>query len=380
MLWSAPMTLRGGVRRLTRYTAREVLLPAASAVVVITVLLLTTQILRVGEAAFGYGLTAGDFLAILGLLLPRFLVFTLPIATMIGVVAGLGRLTSDREILALEAAGASPLSLWPGPVILGVVATAATLVLTTTGTPASLRSLSARLAHVVEKNLAAGLKPGVIHEEIPGVTLRARGRRPDGILTGVFLRIAEAGGEATVVATRARLAPVRGGLDLHVEDGELLEPGAPDPKGRPTLTRARFATGRIAVDVSETVRHRVRFIGSLDTLSSSALLRRLKITKRPPVRRKILVLYHHRIAFPFACLALAILGMPLGLAGAGRREPRRGLAFVAGVGLVVAWYLVLRIGEAWALAGRLPPWLAVWIPNVAAFGAGSFLLWRRARR
>ncbi len=299
---------------------------------------------------------------------------------MVGVVAGLGRLATDREILAFEAAGGSPLSLWPGPVLLGVLATAATLVLTTVATPASLRALSSRLAHVVEKNLAGGLKPAVIHEEIPGVTLRALGRRPDGTLTGVFLQIAERGGDATVVATRAQLMPVRGGLDLVVRHGELLEPGPPDAAGRPTLTRARFDQGRITIDVSETVKHRVKFIGSLDTRTAGALLQRARAAKTPALRRKILTLYHHRIAFPFACLALAILGMPLGLAGAGRREPRRGLAFVAGIGLVVAWYLVLRLGEAWAMAGRVPPWLAVWIPNVAALGAGVWLLWRRARR
>ena len=264
--------------------------------------------------------------------------------------------------------------------VLGLLATAATLVLTTVGEPTALRSLSSHLARVVEQNLAAGLAPGVIHEEIPGVMIRARGRRPDGSLTDVFLRISEAGGDATVVARRARLTPVTGGLDLAVSDGELLEPGRPDAAGRPTLTRARFASGRINIDVSATVRHRVKFIGSLDTLTSGVLLGRAHRAADPAERRKMLTLYHRRIALPFACLALAFVGIPLGLAGAGRREPRRGLAFVAGIAVVLAWYLLLRLSEAWALAGRLPPPVAVWIPNAVAMAAGGVFLWRRARR
>lgn len=381
MLWSAAMTTGGRLGRVGWYTAREVLLPAAGAVVVTTFLLLTTQILRIGQAAFGYGLTAGDFAEILLLLLPRFIVFTLPIATLVGVVAGLGRLAGDREILALEGAGLSPARLWPGPVVLGLTASLVALSLTTVGEPAALRALSNRLAHVIEKNLAEGLTPGVIHDRIPGLMIRAARRKPDGTLGDVVLELRTSDTALTIAARRARLTPAtHQHLRLAAEDGEILEETPGGEGAAPTLTRTRFARGTLNLDVSFAVQHRVKFIGALDTLSSGALYRRARAEHEPAKRRKMWMLFNRRLALPFACLALAILGMPIGLAGNRRRAPRRGMAFVAGLSVVVAYYVLLRLGEAWSLSGALPEALAAWIPNAVAMLTGGWFLWRRTSR
>lgn len=369
------------MRRVTRYTAREVLTPAVSALLVTTFLLLTTQLLRIGEAAFGYGLTVLDFLSILALLLPRFFVFTLPIAVLVGVVGGLGRLSADREVLAMEGAGLSPLALWPGPLLLGVVATVGTLALTTTLEPAALASLQSRLASVIEKNLSQGLVPGVVHEDIPGLVLHAARRDPGGALGDVFLHLEQPTGEATLVARRARLTPAgAAGLVLEVEDGELFQTGRPDAEGRPTLTRVRFEDGTVPLDVSATVNRRVRFIGDLDTLGQRALLARARTAEDPDLARKALVAWHRRLAVPFACLAFALLGMPLGLGGHGGRGERRGFAFIAGLGVVVAYYILVRVAEASALSGTLPVAAAEWIPNGLVAVLGGLLLWRRSRR
>ena len=362
-----------------RYAATEVFAPAAAALVVTTFLLLTTQLLRVGEAAFGAGLRAWDFFAILGLIAPRFLVFTLPISVLVGVVGGIGRLAEDRELWAMEALGLSPWRLLPGPLLLGLAGLSATLFLTTLGEPWSLRAASDRMAAVIERNLVEGLTPGVIHEDIPGSAIYARRRTEAGVLEDVLIRYGEEeGAPVTLVARQAWVRPATGyGLEFEVRDGEVFRLESP-PTG-PVVDRARFARGRARIDIERTVHRRIRFIGRLDVLDQGELGALAAAAADAALRRKARVHYHRRLALPAACLALALAGLPLGMGPAGRRGSRRGLAFVGGVTLVTAYYLVQRGAEAAALAGVLGAPLAAWLPNLVVVAAGLVLLWRRAR-
>ena len=49
-----------------------------------------------------------------GLILPTFLEITVPMAFLLAILLGLGRLSNDQEILAIKASGISPSQiLWP---------------------------------------------------------------------------------------------------------------------------------------------------------------------------------------------------------------------------------------------------------------------------
>jgi lipopolysaccharide export system permease protein len=371
------------MRRVTTQITREVLTPALSALLVATFLLLTTQILRVGEAAFGYGLGLGDFLAILALLLPRFFVFTLPLAVLVGVLAGLGRLAADRELLAWRAAGLSPGRLWPAPVLIGLLASGLTLTLTSWGEPRALEGLTGRLATVVERNLAAGLEPGVIHQDIPGVVLHARDRQADGTLGEVFLHMDLDAGQATLAARRARLESTGGrGLRLALEDGEMVRRSGGDAKGQdaPGLDRIRFQSASVALDVAETVTRRARFIGSLDVLTLGDLRRRMHDGPNAWERQRAAVAFHRRLAMPFACLSLAVLGLGMALFAAAPGVRRKGAGFVGGIGAMVAYYLLVRVAENLAVSGVAHPALLLWTPNALFLVAGVALLLGAVRR
>ena len=365
---------------LARYMLRETLRPTLAALLVTTFLLLTTQLLRIGEAAFGYGLTFLDFSLILALLLPRFFVFTLPIAVLIGVGSGLGRLADDREIMAMEALGTSPLSMWGGPAVLGLGAATLALGLTVFGEPWALRGLSERLARVVEKNLVQGIEPGIIHEEIPGLVIYARDRHEVTGLKDVFLRIQRSGSEATVVAESARIVPTgRHGLSLEMRAGELLD-SAPDDQGDPSLTRVAFDRGTITIDIDRTVRRRVRFIGELDTLDTPSLAAAARDDRDPEAACKAETMLHRRFVIPGACLALALLAVPLGIGRALRSGRKKGLAFVLGVAAVLLFFSGLRMAESVACSLVLPIPLTLWIPNLLAAGVAIFALRKRAGR
>ncbi|MDF1562242.1 MAG: LptF/LptG family permease [Deltaproteobacteria bacterium] len=366
------------MRRLDRHTLVETSIPMLVTLAVTTFLLFTTQILRIGEAAFGRGLTAGDFVLVLALLIPRFLVFTLPVAVLVGVVSGLGKMSDDREVLALEAAGVSPAGLWRGPLILACAAALLCAWLTLWAEPYSLRTLADRLAEVVQRNLVLGIAPGEIHEEVPDTVLYARGRAEDGTLEDVLIRLRQGERTGTITARRARLQPhPPSTLTLEVEDGEIAI-AAQAAGEEASLTRTRFQTGVVGLDVTRTVARRVRFIGALDVLGQEALAAHVEQSEGGE-RRKAASLYHRRLALPFGCIALAFLAFPLGLRVPRAQGGGRGPSVVFAV-LALGFYFVAgRLTEAMALSGTLPVEVAPWLPSAALLLLGLFLLRRRQR-
>ncbi|MGH9480388.1 MAG: LptF/LptG family permease, partial [Terriglobales bacterium] len=78
----------------------------------------------------------------------------------------------------------------------------------------------------------------------------------------------------------------------------------------------------------------------------------------------------------FACLALALPGLALGLRG-GRGGKAGGLVLT--LLLVVAYYLVFILGLGLARQGRLPPLLGAWTANLLFFAWGTWALLRLDR-
>jgi len=81
--------------------------------------------------------------------------------------------------------------------------------------------------------------------------------------------------------------------------------------------------------------------------------------------------FHSMFSIPFACVALGLLAVPLGIHA---RTFRR--SFGLGLGLVffLFYYLMLSAGWVFGKAGLYPPLIGMWVPNLAMAGLGIFLL------
>jgi LPS export ABC transporter permease LptG len=74
-----------------------------------------------------------------------------------------------------------------------------------------------------------------------------------------------------------------------------------------------------------------------------------------------------RFSYPFACLVLMLIGVPLGLSS---KRGGKSTGFVLTLLLVFAYYLLFQVGVGLAKSGKLSPFLGVWGTNLifAAFG------------
>jgi lipopolysaccharide export system permease protein len=84
-----------------------------------------------------------------------------------------------------------------------------------------------------------------------------------------------------------------------------------------------------------------------------------------------LVEIHKKFAIPAACIVFSLLGVPLGIRA--HRGGRMG-SFVALLPIVLFYYFGLTLGENIGDHGRIPPWLAMWAPNIIVGGIALYLL------
>ena len=116
------------LRTLDRYVIREVIPPFLLSLLVFTFILEVPPVMQQLETLVAKGVswqTAGHIIL---LLIPQGLGLTIPMALLTGLLIGLGRLSSDRETVALLACGVSPYRLLR-PVLVMATIIGATLIL-----------------------------------------------------------------------------------------------------------------------------------------------------------------------------------------------------------------------------------------------------------
>src|SRR6478752_2378268 len=113
------------LRILDRYLVREIALPFALALTVLTFILVLPPILVAGEDFISKGVEWSIVARAMATLLPQALSLTIPMAVLIGILIGFGRLSADREFVAMQACGVSLYRLIRPVALIAVMATAA---------------------------------------------------------------------------------------------------------------------------------------------------------------------------------------------------------------------------------------------------------------
>jgi lipopolysaccharide export system permease protein len=363
------------VSRIDRYLTREIAAPFVVGLGLFGVVVTFGELLKISDAVTGVGIGAGDFASALLYSLPPLFGLLLPVSGLFATLLAVGRLASDRELVALTAAGVSPYRLLWVPAATGLVLGGVSAVALLWGEPWGLQGLQRIMARGAQRAIAEGVRVGQFNEWVEGVTFFARGRDGDA-LTEVML--ADRRDRERPVVVSARRGQVHAGAEARdlvfdLEDGAILL----YESARPRRRLVRFERSRYRVDVGELVDDKLINVTRAQALYPGQLVTAIASETRS--RRKALytVTLHRKVALPLATLIFTLLAVPLAArAGGGARA--RGFLFSAAI--VAGYYYVGRATELWARSGGLPAPLAAWVPNLIGLGLLAFLLWRLPRR
>src|SRR5690242_5229983 len=138
------------MRILDRYIVREVFRHAFLGLVVFTFVFLVPRLVRLMELYVRHVGSSAEIFKLFLCIFPGVFVFTLPMATLIGVLLGLGRMSADSEIIALTALGIGRRRILLPVGVLALGGGVLTLTMTVWVGPTALRTL-----HAAEADLAS---------------------------------------------------------------------------------------------------------------------------------------------------------------------------------------------------------------------------------
>lgn len=354
------------MRILDRYIVREVFRHALLGLAVFTFVFFVPQLVQLMELFVRHA-GSGSQVAILFLsLIPNVLTFTVPMSVLIGVLLGLGRMSADSEMIALTALGIGRRRILLPVGVLALAGAGVTLMMTLWLGPQAVTTFRSIRATLLTSQISFQVQPRVFDERFPPVVLYVNDVTASGTQWhGVFL--AEAGGENGSRLTLAEKAiviaePKQGKLELHLQGGTTHEFSRQDPD-RYSVTA--FGQSDWPIEVSGLVAPQPR-----EQINAERSLRQL-LAERGARWREARVELHRRLAFPMACLAFALVAVPLGA------QPRRGgraAGSLIAVLMIAAYYLLFVMGAGFARQGTLSPAAGIWLADALLVLLGLALL------
>ena len=358
---------------INRYIFREIALPFVIILFVLTFVLLMGKILQIMDLMINKGIRVLDIAHLIALIMPNFLLFTIPIALLVSILIAMGRLSADNEITVLKASGVSLLQLFYPAAVASLLAFACAMVIGYFLVPQSNFATKRLLFELASQNAGIGIKEKVFNADFKGLLLYADTIPADGAsMENVIISDSRVLGEQnTILAKKAFLVadPKLMIVKLRLEDGSIHTVG----KDLKNYRKVDFKSYDINLDLSSTMSSFTDEAKSSTEMTLSELLERMK---KPDLAqaamRELAIEVHKKFSIPLSCIFFGLLAMPLGITHH-RSVKSRGFA----VGLIiVAVYYLLRIGgEALVENGRMDPALGVWAPNMLFALLGVFLFY-----
>src|SRR5262245_27380232 len=175
------------MRTLDRYLIRETLGPFGLALGLFTFVLAVRPVLDQAQLLLSKGVPVPTVGFLLTLLLPQALGVTLPMAFLAGLLMALGRLSGDRETVALLACGVNPLRLLRPALVLALVGAGMTLYVMLDLLPDSNQRFREITAQFLRQTAESDIKPQMFYTGFPGKVIIVRDTKSAGGWDGVLV-------------------------------------------------------------------------------------------------------------------------------------------------------------------------------------------------
>jgi lipopolysaccharide export system permease protein len=187
------------------------------------------------------GQTILVFMGITGLIIPLLVLVIAPIALLIAVAHVLNKLSTDSEIIVMNAAGMSPWVLFRAFMMVTLVVALLVAAISTYFAPKGLRMLRDWLTEVRANVVSTIVQPGRFTSIEQGVTIHIRERRANGQLAGILLDDRRNPNERlTVLAEAGELVDNDKGTFLILQKG-IVQRHAADQRDPAMVVFDRYA-------------------------------------------------------------------------------------------------------------------------------------------
>jgi LPS export ABC transporter permease LptG/LPS export ABC transporter permease LptF len=352
------------LRILDRYVLRELMAPFWLSLLLLTFALEIPPILQHGEALIAEGASWDVVVRVLATLLPQALGITIPMALLIGILIALGRLSGDREIVAMEACGVSLGRLLRPLVLFAVVATAATTYVMIVALPAANQAFREITFKLLMARGETKIKPRIFYTDFPNLVIYVREVTPGVGWSDVVVSDSSNAAEPRLyLAKKGRLLldESKRSVDMVLSEGtqHWVDLNQPEKYQIGAFEKTTLVINPDSVFPREGPMKGLTEMTIVELKKEMADLRAQNIYPHNQI-----MAWQRKYSIPAACIAFMLVALGMGVSN--RRDGRLA-SFVLGICVVFVYWTLMYTAESIAKAGWFPywfVWVAMWVPNI----------------
>lgn len=360
---------------LRKYALRELLHPFLLSLLFFTFVFFVGNLFKLADLLVNKGVGLLDILKILFLLMPSLLSYVIPTSALTAVLLVFGGFAQNNEITAMKASGVN-FFLVALPVLLAsfLISLFCLFVDDQVQGEASFAYRQAAKELLLKRPLAY-LEAGKFVKDFQDYIILTQ-KIEKNKLYGITIYQPQEGGKSTrtIIAESGEIlsSPDDKTLTLRLYNGTSDEPNPEDPSVFYKLNFKTFELPAIHLgkgDPKSKIGKKTREM-KLDEILYE--LRHEKPSdKNSKRRRELRAEFHKKISFSMATFIFTLIGLPLAVV---TRRGEAVVSFSLSMAIVAIYYSLFVWGRALAVEGNIPPFIALWMPNVLMGGCGIYLI------
>ncbi len=348
-----------------RYLLKEIASPFGLGLLIYTTTLLINMIFILSGTLIEKEASALTIIKILVYLLPEFLSFTIPMAILMGVLAGLSRMSADSEIMAFRTMGINNLRILKPVMVFSVIAWIFSSWLIMYMAPEASFRFSKLMVGVYLKRSVSGIKPGDFYKDFPSYTLYFKdidSRTNE--WKDVFLYSRKKGdSDSIILAKRGKFIQGKNKREGYITLNDVLvhRYKRQEPEESYELTYYNYLKEEIPdlIKIKQTRRSRQLIFPKL-----------VQKMKQEPGKIDLAIEFHRKFSLPLACIALGFLALSLGIS---TKKGGKVSGFTISLGIIFIYYTTTVVSENLVRKGIISPFWGMWGAVILLFIIGAIL-------
>jgi lipopolysaccharide export system permease protein len=354
-----------------RYIIREVLSPTLLCIIIFTMVMVMGRAVKLVDLIINKGVSPADILVLLATLLPTFFSLSLPLAFLMGIMIGLGRMSADSETLALKSAGIGLAKISMPVFALAFIFALLTGAINIWVKPWGYSAFATKSFEIVRQKATIGFQPRVFMNQFNDLVLYANeiDDRTDQ-MSGLFIVEKKPKSTSWVFADRGTIFTDEEAetVTIRLHDGVIHRQ---QTKEADNYQLIHFSSYDIQPEISVFKGQTKLNSQKPKTLPTWKLWENISREKNPLIAQKLQAELHLRLTSPLAPLLFVLFGLPFSMQS--HRSGRSG-GFVMGLIIFLGYYFLLSTAVTLTKDAAVPPWLTFWTPHLLLAVVGIFFL------
>ncbi|MSU47109.1 MAG: YjgP/YjgQ family permease [Lacunisphaera sp.] len=331
-------------------------------------------------------LSIDSSIRLIGLLVPFVVSYALPMGMLTGILLVLGRMSADREITALRAAGVSVVWLSAPIIFFALIGVVLAGLINFQFMPVARLTYQREFAEAVRQNPLSFIVPKTFIRDFPGLVIYAGDKQGD-IMQDIWVweldrqnRVIHSGratsGRINFDEKNNKLVLGLANLQAELHDEKDPENMAKVHSGGGS-DLATFDLSLERLTGERVVQKKLKWFTFGQLVAEWRRLNRpdpnVPAAERAKQQMRVQIIIHEKFATAFSVLSFALIAVPLGIK-VSRKETSANLG--VGLALALAYYFATIVMGWFDNHPALRPDLLMWLPNVVFQSLGLWMFYR----